>query len=153
MKSFLFYLKNIPTTTTPKYHVYFSPKNPVNSHIGSNKIKPKRKGNEETKDEHENETTNQHDVSSSSTEQTKTHSSSSTAPMTRRSINTRSVPNTAAEQEEEKLRRFVLLIQFDFSLQFDFLLDSQQCFQKILIVGNHNQWQLFNFLSHKGIFF
>jgi len=82
-------LKIIPTTTQ-KYHVYFSPKNSIN--------KTKRKITDDNKIENENE------VSSSSTiEQSKIPSS--TAPMTRRSINTRSVPNTAAEQEEEKSRK------------------------------------------------
>jgi len=81
-------LKIIPTTTQ-KYHVYFSPKNSIN--------KIKRKPTDDIKIENENE------VSSSSIEQTKIPSL--TAPITRRSINTRSVPNTAAEQEEEKSRR------------------------------------------------
>ena len=72
--------------------------------MGTNKIKPKRKPNEDIKDENE---TTQHDIhpssSSSATEQSKIQSSH--APVTRRSISTRSVPNTAAEQEEEKSRR------------------------------------------------
>ncbi len=81
-------MKIIPTTTQ-KYHVYFSPKNSIN--------KTKRKPTDDIKIENENE------VSSSSIEQSKIPST--TAPITRRSINTRSVPNTAAEQEEEKSRR------------------------------------------------
>ncbi len=112
-------------------------------------MKTKRKGTDEIKEEHENETINQHDLPSSSTEQSK--NPSSTAPVTRRSINTRSVPNTAAEQEEEKSRRFVFfLFNSISSISFS---DSQQCFQKIRIVGNHNQWQLFNFFLHKSIVF
>lgn len=85
--------------------------------FGINKNKPKRKLPDDIKDENDNETLNQHEISSSSTEQTNissaspSSSSSSAAaiaanvPMTRRSINTRSVPNTAVEQEEEKSRR------------------------------------------------
>ncbi|UJR34260.1 hypothetical protein I4U23_021664 [Adineta vaga] len=99
-------VKVIPTTTS-KYHVYFSPINSINNTNNPtpiNKPKPKRKIN----DEPEIESNNQLELSSSSTEQTK--STSITAPMTRRSINTRSVPNTAAEQEEEKARRFSLMI-------------------------------------------
>jgi hypothetical protein len=111
-KEFL-YLKIIPTTTTtPKYHVYFSPKNSINNNkFELNKTKLKRKGNDEIKDENENET-NQHDIHSSITEQSKNQSLN--APVTRRSINTRSVPNTAAEQEEEKSRRFHFSIQKSF---------------------------------------
>ncbi len=113
-KEFL-YLKIIPTTTTtttPKYHVYFSPKNSINNNkFELNKTKLKRKGNDEIKDENENET-NQHDIHSSITEQSKNQSLN--APVTRRSINTRSVPNTAAEQEEERSRRFHFSIQKSF---------------------------------------
>ncbi|CAF1076284.1 unnamed protein product [Rotaria sordida] len=106
------------TTTTQKYHVYFSPKNSINNNIGTNKTKIKRKTIDEIKDENEIESTNQPDISSSSTTTTTTITTttdqskvpSSTAPMTRRSINTRSLPNTAAEQEEEKLRRFSLML-------------------------------------------
>ncbi|CAF4359329.1 unnamed protein product [Rotaria sp. Silwood2] len=100
-------VKIIPITT-PKYHVYFSPKNSINNNLGTNKTKLKRKTIDEIKDENEIETTNQPDISSSSTEQSKV--SSSTAPITRRSISTRSVPNTAADQEEEKARRFSVML-------------------------------------------
>ncbi|CAF3266725.1 unnamed protein product [Rotaria sp. Silwood2] len=100
-------IKIIPITT-PKYHVYFSPKNSINNNLGTNKTKLKRKTIDEIKDENEIETTNQPDISSSSTEQSKV--SSSTAPITRRSISTRSVPNTAADQEEEKARRFSVML-------------------------------------------
>jgi len=98
------------TTTTPKYHVYFSPKPSIN-----NKMKIKRKEIDDIKDENENETINQHEIPSSSTEQSKI--SSGTAPITRRSINTRSVPNTAVEQEEEKSRRLNYFIQKFFFLE------------------------------------
>jgi hypothetical protein len=131
------------TTTTPKYHVYFSPKPSIN-----NKMKIKRKEIDDIKDENENETINQHEIPSSSTEQSKI--SSGTAPITRRSINTRSVPNTAVEQEEEKSRRLNYFIQKIFFSKKIFS-DSQQCFLKIPIVGNHNQWLLFNFFSHISI--
>ncbi|CAF3683123.1 unnamed protein product [Rotaria sp. Silwood1] len=100
-------VKIIPTTTQ-KYHVYFSPKNSINNNLGTNKTKIKRKTIDEIKDEHEIESTNQPDISSSSTEQSKVQST--TAPITRRSISTRSVPNTAAEQEEEKSRRFSAML-------------------------------------------
>ncbi|CAF1439054.1 unnamed protein product [Rotaria magnacalcarata] len=100
-------VKIIPTTT-PKYHVYFSPKNSISNNLGANKMKSKRKTIDEIKDENETELINQPDLLSSSTEQSKVLSS--TAPMTRRSINTRSVPNTATEQEEEKLRRFSAML-------------------------------------------
>jgi hypothetical protein len=95
-------------------------------------MKTKRKGTDEIKEEHENETINQHDLPSSSTEQSK--NPSSTAPVTRRSINTRSVPNTAAEQEEEKSRRFVFsLIQFNF-VNFFFRFSA-------MLSENPNSWQ------------
>ncbi|CAF3650081.1 unnamed protein product [Rotaria sp. Silwood1] len=100
-------VKIIPTTTQ-KYHVYFSPKNSINNNLSTNKTKIKRKTIDEIKDEHEIESTNQPDISSSSTEQSKVQST--TAPITRRSISTRSVPNTAAEQEEEKSRRFSAML-------------------------------------------
>ncbi|CAF0818649.1 unnamed protein product [Adineta steineri] len=115
-------IKIIPTTT-PKYHVYFSPKNSINNNNVNNppapltttttttpinKPKPKRKITDDIKDENENESISQQDPLSLSTEQSKLVSS--TAPITRRSINTRSVPNTAAEQEEEKSRRFSAML-------------------------------------------
>ena len=124
-------LKNI-STTTPKYHVIFSPKSSTNINVHSTKIKPKRKPIEENKDENENET--QSDVqSSSTTEQSK--NPSATAPVTRRSISTRSIPNTAVEQEEEKLRRyfpFVHSIKSSPSLFFRF---------SAMLLENPNSWQ------------
>jgi len=50
------------------------------------------------------ENSNQHETSPS-IDQNKQQST--TTPMTRRSINTRSVPNLQVEQEEEKSRKFV----------------------------------------------
>ncbi|CAF4345515.1 unnamed protein product, partial [Adineta steineri] len=114
-------IKIVPTTT-PKYHVYFSPKNSINNNNVNNptpptttttttpinKPKPKRKITDDIKDDNENESISQQDPLSLSTEQSKLVSS--TAPITRRSINTRSVPNTAAEQEEEKSRRFSAML-------------------------------------------
>lgn len=123
-------LKNI-STTTPKYHVIFSPKSSMNINVNP-KIKSKRKPNEEHKDENENET--QSDIpSSSTTEQSK--NPSATAPVTRRSISTRVVPNTAAEQEEEKLRRYFPLvhsIKSSRSLFFRF---------SAMLSENPNSWQ------------
>jgi hypothetical protein len=85
-----------------KYHVYFSPKNSINTNpTSASKPKPKRKATDEL--ENEPATSQVDPPSSSSTEQTKT--TSTVAPVTRRSISTRSVPNTAVEQEEEKARR------------------------------------------------
>ena len=114
----IFFSKNISastSSTTLKYHVYFSPKNsitPTSSNLNSTKIKPKRKMNEEMKDESEHD--NQLDVPLSSTTEQSKNSSASTAPVTRRSISTRSIPNSAAEQEEEKSRRYFLhSVRFD----------------------------------------
>ena len=92
----------IISTATPKYHVYFSPKNSIHNNLGTNKTKSKRKATDDNK--HDREPICQSNVSVLSTEQTKT-TTTTTAPMTRRSINTRSVPNVAAEQEEDKSRK------------------------------------------------
>jgi hypothetical protein len=82
--------------------VYFSPKPSTNGSTGTVKNKPKKRPIDEVKDDDDTELTSPLDgLVSLPSEATKT----STAPMTRRSINTRSVPNNVAEQEEEKLRR------------------------------------------------
>ena len=94
-------VKVIPSTTL-KYHVYFSPKSSINNNTNLN-ITPINKSKVKRKVNAEIELETNHQSEPSSIEQTK--STPTTAPMTRRSVNTRSVPNTAAEQEEEKSRR------------------------------------------------
>ena len=62
--------------------------------------------------------------------------------MTRRSVNTRLVPNNIAEQEEEKSRRFLSIYLINSSINKKyFYLDFLQCYLKIQIVGNHKQIQ------------
>lgn len=90
-------------------------------------IKPKRQINDES--EHDNQSKN-----------------SSTAPVTRRSMNTRSVPNTAAEREEEKSWRYSSFIHsIKSSNLFLFRFSA-------MLSENLNRCPLFNFFLLKDTF-
>jgi len=84
------------SNSKPKYHIYFCPNNSTNPSNGTTKGKSKRKNIEEKKDDEELDVATPTEIETSKT----------TAPMTRRSISTRSIPNPVVEQEEENSRKF-----------------------------------------------